>query len=181
MAAILGLDDEAVRGLCLAVAEGQVVEAVNFNSPGQVVIAGDAAAVQRAIEAAKGAGAKRALPLPVSVPSHCSLMRGAAAQLAEVLENISLQMPHFPVVHNVTVAAATSVDEIRELLVKQLYSPVRWTETVLHLQQNGSKLLIEAGPGKVLAGLTKRISRDLEALPLYDPATLDKVMEAVNG
>ena len=181
MAAILGLDDAVVRDVCAKAAAGQVVEAVNFNSPGQVVIAGDAAAVARAIDAAKTAGAKRALPLPVSVPSHCSLMAGAASQLATVLDDLELQMPSFPVVHNAVVAAADSVDAIRQLLVQQLHSPVRWTETVESLQRSGIKLLLEAGPGKVLAGLTKRISRDLEALPIYDPATLEKAMEAVNG
>ncbi|OOZ42979.1 ACP S-malonyltransferase [Solemya elarraichensis gill symbiont] len=180
MAAVLGLDDDAVRQVCADAAGEEVVEAVNFNSPGQVVIAGHAEAVARAIEAAKEAGAKRALPLPVSVPSHCALMKPAAEQLAEVLSGIEVSMPAIPVIHNVNVAVADAADGIRQMLVEQLYSPVRWTETVQRMQSDGVSLLVEAGPGKVLTGLARRIDRKLDAMPLFDPASLEKLMESLD-
>ncbi len=180
MAAILGLDDDVVCQVCADAAGGEVVEAVNFNSPGQVVIAGHAAAVTRAIDAAKEAGAKRALPLPVSVPSHCALMKPAAERLAEVLSDIDVSMPAIPVIHNVNVEIADNTDSIRQMLVEQLYSPVRWTETVQRMQSDGVSLLVEAGPGKVLTGLARRIDRKLDAMPLFDPASLVKLMESLD-
>ena len=160
MAAVLGLEDEQVKDICAEAAQGEVVEAVNFNSPGQVVIAGNAAAVERAMAAAKEAGAKRALPLPVSVPSHCSLMKPAAEKLAEALKDVAIVPPTIRVIHNADVAAYTDADQIKDALVRQLYSPVRWTETVNLLVEEGMTESAECGPGKVLAGLAKRINKD---------------------
>ncbi len=159
MAAVLGLDDELVREVCAAAAEGEVVEAVNFNSPGQVVIAGATAAVERAMALAKEKGAKRALPLPVSVPSHCQLMKPAAEKLAEALQNVAVQTPAIRVIHNADVAAYDDGERIKDALVRQLYSPVRWTETVNLLVEEGITESAECGPGKVLAGLAKRINK----------------------
>ncbi len=181
MAAILGLDDDQVRAACVAGAAGEVVEPVNFNSPGQVVIAGDASAVGRAVEAAKAAGAKRALLLPVSVPSHCALMQPAAEQLAERLAATTVRAPRIPVLHNVDVAATADADGVRDRLARQLYSPVRWVETVQRLAADGVTLVVEAGPGKVLAGLSKRIDKNLESLAVYDPATLAAALEAAHA
>ncbi len=181
MAAILGLDDDQVRAACVAGAAGEVVEAVNFNSPGQVVIAGDASAVGRAVEAAKAAGAKRALFLPVSVPSHCALMKPAAEQLAERLAATVVRAPRIPVLHNVDVAGAADADGVRARLARQLYSPVRWVETVQRLAADGVTLVVEAGPGKVLAGLNKRIDKNLESLAVYDPGTLAAALEAAHA
>jgi [acyl-carrier-protein] S-malonyltransferase len=178
MAAILGLSDEQVRSLCAGVAGGDVVAAVNFNSPGQVVIAGEAPAVGRAIEAAKAAGAKRALPLPVSVPSHCALMRPAAERLRSELDGARIRTPEVPVLHNVTAGPASDPDLIRDLLTQQLYSPVRWVEIVQALASQGVELLVEAGPGKVLAGLSKRIDKQLESLAVFDPPSLAGALEA---
>lgn len=159
MAAILGLDDDVVRQVCHDAAQGDVVEAVNFNSPGQVVIAGSTAAVERAMQLAKEQGAKRALPLPVSVPSHCSLMKPAADQLATALQNITLHTPQIRVIHNADVAAYHNAEQIKDALVRQLYCPVRWTETVNTLVSEGITESAECGPGKVLAGLAKRINK----------------------
>ena len=159
MAAILGLDDDVVRQVCHDAAQGDVVEAVNFNSPGQVVIAGSTAAVERAMQLAKEQGAKRALPLPVSVPSHCSLMKPAADQLATALQNITLHIPQIRVIHNADVAAYHDAEQIKDALVRQLYCPVRWTETVNTLVSEGITESAECGPGKVLAGLAKRINK----------------------
>ncbi|KXX64832.1 ACP S-malonyltransferase [Marichromatium gracile] len=178
MAALLGLDDDTVIALCAEQAGGEVLEAVNFNSPGQVVIAGASAAVARAVEAAKAAGAKRAVQLPVSVPSHCALMRPAAEQLAERLADLELTLPQVPVLHNVNVAPAADVAELRDLLVQQLYRPVRWVETVRKVAGDGVPTAIESGPGKVLAGLCKRIDRNMTTLPVFDPKTLDAALEA---
>lgn len=160
MAAILGLEDEQVRAICSVASEGEVVEAVNFNSPGQVVIAGNTAAVERAMTSAKEAGAKRALPLPVSVPSHCSLMKPAADKLAEALQSVDLKTPQIRVIHNADVASYDNADQIKDALVRQLYSPVRWTETVNLLVSDGITESAECGPGKVLAGLAKRINKE---------------------
>lgn len=179
MAAILGLEDDKVREVCAAAAEGDVVEAVNFNSPGQVVIAGNRAAVDRACELAKGAGAKRALPLPVSVPSHCALMKPAAERLSEKLAGIEITPPAIPVLHNASVETADDVATIRQLLSAQLYSPVRWVETVAQMAAAGTSLILEAGPGKVLSGLTKRIDRSLDSLAVFDPDTLNKALESL--
>ncbi len=179
MAAVIGLPDETVAAACAEAAEGLVCSPVNFNSPGQVVISGDRAAVERAGEILKKAGAKRVLPLAVSVPSHCALMKPAAERLAEELAKIKFAAPRIPVINNVDVAAAEYPEEIRDALVRQLYSPVRWVETVRALSALGVKLLVEAGPGKVLAGLTKRIDKDLSATSLNDPATLQAALDAV--
>jgi len=180
MAAILGLGDDQVAAACEEAAQGQVLAPVNFNSPGQVVIAGEAAAVERGIAAAKARGAKRAVPLPVSVPSHCALMRPAAERLAVALAAIPLASPRIPVLHNVTVDAVADPAAIRDRLVRQLYSPVRWVETVRCLADQGVELLLEAGPGKVLTGLTKRIDDRLEALAVLDPKGLALALEATN-
>lgn len=179
MAAILGLDDAQVIALCADQAEGAVLEAVNFNAPGQVVIAGERKAVERATVAAKAAGAKRAVVLPVSVPSHCALMRPAAERLAERIQGLALRLPDVPVIHNVDCTSADSVDGIRERLVAQLHSPVRWVETVAGVAAAGATLAIECGPGKVLTGLNKRITKDPATLPVLDPQTLDKALAAV--
>jgi [acyl-carrier-protein] S-malonyltransferase len=166
MAAILGLDDDAVRAVCTEAAQGEVLEAVNLNSPGQVVIAGNKAAVERGMEAAKAKGAKRALALPVSVPSHCALMHPAALKLADYLANVTINAPLIPVVHNADVAAYSDSDKIKDALVRQLYSPVRWVETVQHIATQGIVQSAECGPGKVLAGLTKRIVAELPCIAL---------------
>ncbi|MCU7796156.1 MAG: ACP S-malonyltransferase [Candidatus Thiodiazotropha sp. (ex Myrtea spinifera)] len=179
MAAILGLDDDKIREVCSAAAEGEVVEAVNFNSPGQVVIAGNKAAVDRACGLAKDAGAKRALPLPVSVPSHCALMKPAAERLADMLATIDVSSTTIPVLHNVSVEAADDADTIRQMLAAQLYSPVRWVETVGKMAASGTTTLLEAGPGKVLAGLTKRIDRNLKGVAIFDPDTLKNALETI--
>jgi [acyl-carrier-protein] S-malonyltransferase len=178
MAALLGLDDEAVATLCRDQADGEVLEPVNFNAPGQVVIAGDRAAVQRAVDASKQAGAKRAVMLPVSVPSHCALMNGAAVELAAALDHTEIHVPSIPVIHNVSVTMAESPALIREYLAQQLYSPVRWVETVTAIADLGVQLAIEAGPGKVLTGLSKRIDKRLTTLALFDPEGLSKALEA---
>ena len=181
MAAILGLDDAQVMALCAEHAQGDVLAAVNFNSPGQVVIAGSAAAVARAVTAAKPAGAKLAQPLPVSVPSHCALMRPAADRLAERLAEVALTLPSVPVIHNVNVAPAEDVAALRRLLVEQLYSPVRWVETVASVAAQGVTSALECGPGKVLIGLNKRITKTLNTLPVFDPKTLDAALEATSN
>jgi len=178
MAAILGLDDEAVRTACAGAAQGQVVSAVNFNSPGQVVIAGDADAVSRATEAAKAAGAKRAMLLSVSVPSHCALMKPAANELAGTLADLDIRAPAIPVISNVDVAPYRDAAGIRDGLARQLYSPVRWSETVTWLAANGVTRLVESGPGKVLAGLTRRIDRNLAATCLDTPASVHEAVQA---
>lgn len=178
MAAILGLDDDAVRAACReAAGEGDIVEAANFNAPGQVVVAGHSLAVERALEAAKARGAKRAVLLPVSVPSHCMLMRPAAAQLAERLQSVTIRTPRLPVVHNVDAETHSEPDAIRGALVAQLDQPVRWVDCVRRLRTTGASRLFELGPGRVLTGLAKRIDRELEAAAVYDPATLDNALK----
>ncbi len=179
MAAILGLDDDAVRQICEQAAQGEVLEAVNFNSPGQVVIAGTAAAVARGAEQARAAGAKRAVLLPVSVPSHCRLMQPAAAQMAQRLAGVAIRAPKLTVIHNAHVQSETTPDGIRQALVRQIESPVRWVETVRTMIAGGVNRIVECGPGKVLAGLNKRIDKQVETLAMYDPATLRAVLEAV--
>lgn len=178
MAAILGLEDEQVRQICAESAQDEVVEAVNFNSPGQVVIAGNAAAVERAMTVAKEAGAKRALPLPVSVPSHCSLMKPAADKLAEALKSVVIKQPQIRVIHNADVAAYDDADKIKDALVRQLYSPVRWTETVNALVSDGITESAECGPGKVLAGLVKRINKAAACSALTDAGQITAFIEA---
>ncbi|QOG47460.1 ACP S-malonyltransferase [Neisseria gonorrhoeae] len=178
MAAILGLEDEQVRQICAESAQGEVVEAVNFNSPGQVVIAGNAAAVGRTMAAAKEAGAKRALPLPVSVPSHCSLMKPAADKLAEALKTVEIKQPQIRVIHNADVAAYDDAGKIKDALVRQLYSPVRWTETVNALVSDGIAESAECSPGKVLAGLAKRINKAAACSALTDAGQITAFIEA---
>ncbi|EGQ7982092.1 ACP S-malonyltransferase [Vibrio vulnificus] len=175
MYAIIGLDDEAIAKACEEAAQGDVVSPVNFNSPGQVVIAGSKDAVERAGALCKEAGAKRALPLPVSVPSHCALMKPAAEKLAVALESIEFKAPQLPVINNVDVVAETDPAKIKDALVRQLYSPVRWTESVELMSSQGVEKLLEMGPGKVLTGLTKRIVKSLEAVAVNDVASLDAV------
>ncbi|MCB1801488.1 MAG: ACP S-malonyltransferase [Gammaproteobacteria bacterium] len=181
MAAILGLEDDVVRQVCADGARGDVVAPVNFNSPGQVVIAGTAAAVARVAELAKSAGAKRALMLDVSVPSHCALMKPAADRLAAAMQGMDFAAPSIPVLHNVDVSEAGAPDAIRQHLVEQLYSPVLWVDTVQAIAARGVDVILEAGPGKVLAGLIKRIDKSLNALPVFDPASLEKAMESINA
>ena len=166
MAAILGLDDDTVRAVCAEAALNDVLEAVNFNSPGQIVIAGNKAAVERGMELAKIKGAKRALPLPVSVPSHCALMKPAALKLAEYLKDVTITTPQIPVIHNADVASYDNADKIKDALVRQLYSPVRWVETVQAVYTQGITQAAECGPGKVLAGLTKRIVAELPCVAM---------------
>ncbi len=179
MAAVLGLDDDQVRALCSENAAGKVVEAVNFNAPGQVVVAGHRDAVERVMEAARRAGAKRVVMLPVSAPSHCALMRPAAERLAERLAEVEVRAPRIPVIHNADVSAHDDPEAIREVLVRQLHSPVRWVETIRRLTGEGVSTAIEAGPGKVLAGLNRRIDRALTTSPVYDGATLEAALAAM--
>ncbi|WP_188472214.1 ACP S-malonyltransferase [Hafnia psychrotolerans] len=176
MSAIIGLDNAAIAKACEESAQGQVVSPVNFNSPGQVVIAGNKEAVERAGAACKAAGAKRALPLPVSVPSHCALMKPAADKMAVALENVTFNAPQYPVVNNVDVKVETSPLAIRSALVRQLYNPVRWTESVEFMAAQGVEHLVEIGPGKVLTGLTKRIVDTLTAAAVNDSASLSAAL-----
>ena len=178
MAAIIGLDDAAIAKACADAAQGEVVAPVNYNSPGQVVIAGHKAAVERAGEACKAAGAKRALPLPVSVPSHCALMRPAAEQLAVDLAALHFNMPVIPVVNNVDVELADSAEAIKEALIRQLYSPVRWTETIEYFAAQGVTEVLELGAGKVLSGLIKRINKELNTSSITDSAALSAALTA---
>ena len=179
MAAVLGLDDAEIVLACAEAAAGDVVSAVNFNAPGQVVIAGSKAAVDRAIAACKARGAKRAMPLPVSVPSHCALMRPAADKLAEALVGISVNVPLVPVIHNADVASYTDPAAIRDALVRQLYSPVRWTETIRLLAAQGVLHQAECGPGKVLAGLNKRIEASVVSFALTNDAALETTLDTL--
>jgi [acyl-carrier-protein] S-malonyltransferase len=176
MAAILGLDDESVRAACAESAQAEVVEAVNFNAPSQVVIAGHAGAVKRAVEAAKARGAKRAVLLPVSAPFHSSLMAPAAARLREVLAAMSFRAPRIPVVHNVDAATRDDADAIKEALVRQADHPVRWVDCVRHFAERSVTHVLECGPGKVLAPLSRRISAGLEGMALADRAGLDQAL-----
>lgn len=179
MAAILGLEDAQVAAVCKQAEQGEVVTAVNFNAPGQVVIAGTAAAVERAVGLAREAGAKRAITLPVSVPSHCALMRPAAENMRRVLAKTTMHKPALPVLHNADVASYAEIEKIRDALVRQLYSPVRWVETVQNMEKRGMNIAIECGPGKVLAGLNKRIGRELVTLSIYDPDSLEEALSVV--
>lgn len=169
MAAILGLDDAQVMAACAEAALGEVVSAVNFNAPGQVVIAGSVAAVERAITACKAHGAKRAMSLPVSVPSHCALMRPAAERFAQSLAGISWQAPQIPLVQNVSAAVVADLDTLKRDLLAQLYNPVRWVESIQCLAANGVTDLLECGPGKVLGGLNKRCVKELNNYNLDSP------------
>lgn len=175
MYAIIGLDDQAIAAACQQAAQGQIVSPVNFNSPGQVVIAGQKEAVERAGVLCKEAGAKRALPLPVSVPSHCALMKPAAEKLATALAGLAFNTPSIPVINNVDVIAETDPAKIKDALVRQLYNPVRWTEAVQNMSEQGVEKLLEIGPGKVLTGLTKRIVKTLDAAAVNDSTSLEAV------
>lgn len=176
MAAVLGLDDAEIVAACAEAALDDVVEAVNFNSPGQVVIAGSQAAVTRAIEACKARGAKRAMLLPVSVPSHCALMKPAAEVLSAALSEVEIVAPRIPVLHNADVASYADPAEIRQALARQLYRPVRWTETIRHLVADGVDTMAECGPGKVLAGLNKRIDSSIRSSALTDGQALNDAL-----
>ena len=176
MAAILGLDDEMVKAVCAEAAENEVLEAVNFNSPGQVVIAGHKAAVERGMALAKARGAKRALALPVSVPSHCALMQPAATRLAQYLASVTMTAPTVDVLQNADVASFDTPEAIKAALVKQLHRPVRWVETIAHLAQDGVQLAAECGPGKVLVGLNKRIAPDMQQRALLDQALIEELI-----
>lgn len=178
MSAIIGLDDALIAKACDEAAQGEVVSPVNYNSPGQVVIAGHKAAVERANELCKAAGAKRALPLPVSVPSHCALMRPAAEQLAKDLQTLSFHAPVISVVNNVDVAIAGDAAVIQDALVRQLFSPVRWTETIEYLAAQGVTEVIELGAGKVLSGLIKRINKELVTTSVNDVVSLQAALAA---
>lgn len=181
MYAIIGLDNASIVNACEQAAQGQVVSPVNYNSPGQVVIAGNKEAVERAGVLCKEAGAKRALPLSVSVPSHCALMKSAAEKLAETLKDIVFQKPQFPIINNVNVKIETDAQAIKDALIAQLYSPVRWTEIVEYMANHEISLLIEMGPGKVLTGLTKRIVDTLSVCAVNDVASLATALESVNN
>ncbi len=178
MAAILGLEDGDVIAACEQSSEGDVVSAVNFNAPGQVVIAGSAAAVDRAVEACKEKGARKAMPLPVSVPSHCALMKGAAEELAKALDEVRFNDAVIPVIQNVNAAAETESARLKANLLKQLYSPVLWTDSVRALVNSGVEVSVECGTGKVLAGLVKRIDRSLAVHSIEDPDSLAKALDA---
>jgi len=181
MAAILGLDDTRVIELCLKASDKGVVEAVNFNSPSQVVIAGEKDAVAHACELMKEAGAKRALVLPVSVPSHCSLMKDAAMEYKYSVDNINFQMGNEKALHNVDADYSSNIDEIKSKLVEQLYKPVLWTSTVQKMKESGVEKLIEAGPGKVLAGLTRRIDKSLSGSAIIDTTSLRSTIEEISN
>lgn len=181
MAAVMGLDDAEIERICQEQAGDDVVEAVNYNSPGQVVIAGHAAAVERSAEALKAAGAKRAVLLPVSAPFHTSLMRPAGDKLAEALEAISVSAPETPVVHNVHAQTESDPEKIKELLIKQIYSPVKWVGCVQAMVDAGVEITVEAGPGKVLSGLNKRIHKALNCVNVDTPESLEKALAAVNA
>lgn len=182
MAAVLGLDDDGVRAACAEASEGdEIAEAANFNAPGQVVVAGRKAAVERAVEAAKVRGAKRAMLLPMSTPSHCSLMKPASERLAVELDKLDIQMPEPPVIHNESVSVASNTDELRDALVRQLYQPVRWAETIRSLIDSGVTHIVECGPGRVLAGLNKRIGGDAQTIALVDANSMTEAMASVKG
>lgn len=182
MAAILGLDDEGVRTACeQASRDDELAEAANFNAPGQVVVAGQKAAVERAIENAKQKGAKRAMLLPMSVPSHCTLMKPASERLAAKLNELALEEPKMPVIHNESVAPAQNLTQLREALVRQLYRPVRWAETITGLVDSGVTHIVECGPGKVLAGLNRRIGGNAQTIALTDASSLNDAVSLLKG
>ena len=181
MAAILGLDDDTVRAVCAEASVAGVVEAVNFNAPSQVVIAGHKAAVEKACEVAKAKGAKRALPLPVSAPFHSSLLKPASDQLREYLASVNVQVPAIPVINNVDVAVVNEPAQIKDALVRQAAGAVRWVESVQAIAAQGVTHVIECGPGKVLAGLTKRIDGNLIGASVFDPASLEETLKLVTA
>ncbi len=179
MAALLGLDDEAVAAACGEAAQGQVVEAVNFNAPSQVVIAGHKPAVERGMAAAKARGARRAVMLPVSAPFHSSLLKPAADRLAAYLDKVGVNAPRIPVVNNVDVATENDPARIKDALARQACNPVRWVEVIRRMVENGVTHIAECGPGKVLAGLTKRIDGNLQGHAIVDPQSLEQVLQAL--
>ncbi len=181
MAAIIGLEDHEVVAVCNESAQGEIVEAVNFNAPGQVVIAGHLSAINRSMALAKERGAKRALPLPVSVPSHCALMKPAAEKLAEYLTKIEINSPSTTVIHNVDVGSHNASEVICNALQEQLYKPVRWVDTIKFMFEQGVSEFVECGPGKVLVGLNKRIVKEAAHSFMYDLESLNKVKEQMNG
>jgi len=181
MAAIIGLEADKIINICNDIAENEVVSAVNFNAPGQVVIAGHIAAVERAMIAAKAAGAKRVIKLPISVPSHCTLMEDAAKELNLKLQQINIKAPDMNLIHNVDVTSHYSINAIRNALVKQLFNPVRWVESINFMYDQGVTTFVEAGPGKVLKGLNKRVVKGANHLTIYDLKSLDNVLEQLNG
>ena len=181
IAAILGLDEDAVKAACAQAAQGEVVEPANYNSPGQLVISGSRTAVERAIEIAKAKGAKRAMMLPMSVPAHSSLMRPAAERLRERIAAIEFKPAKSPVIQNVDVMSYQEPAAIKDALVRQLYSPVRWIETIKALADAGMKHIVECGPGRVLVGLNKRIDDRIQAASIHDKASLDAVKATTNG
>ncbi|CAB3717997.1 Malonyl CoA-acyl carrier protein transacylase [Paraburkholderia phenoliruptrix] len=181
MAAILGLDDDTVRAVCAEASAAGVVEAVNFNAPSQVVIAGHKAAVEKACEVAKAKGAKRALPLPVSAPFHSSLLKPASDQLREYLASVNVQVPSIPVINNVDVAIVNEPAQIKDALVRQAAGAVRWVESVQAMAAQGVTHVVECGPGKVLAGLTKRIDGNLIGASVFDPASLEETLKLLTA
>jgi [acyl-carrier-protein] S-malonyltransferase len=181
MAAILGLEDSVIIEICQKASNNGVVEAVNFNSPGQVVIAGEKNAVAHACELMKEAGAKRALILPVSVPSHCSLMKEAAAKFKTFIESVEFKAPNRKVIHNVDADYAGDIIDIKAKLVEQLHMPVLWTDSVNKMKESGVEKLIEVGPGKVLTGLTKRIDKSLSASAIIDVNSLKSTIEEISN
>lgn len=181
MAAIIGLDDEAIVKACAEAADGECVSAVNFNSPGQVVIAGHASAVERAVAKCKEAGAKRAMPLPVSAPFHTALMRPAGERLAENIMAMEFRAPKVPVVHNVHAQTEQDPAKIKQLMIEQIHSPVQWTSCVEFMARAGVTTTVECGPGKVLSGLNKRVEKSLQTLALEDVEGLDEALAAVKA
>ncbi len=181
MAAILGLDEDKVRAACAEASQGEVVQAVNFNSPGQVVIAGHAAAVKRACDAAKARGAKRALPLPVSAPFHSALMQPAAERLREYMQGVAFSAPRIPVINNVDVESYDEPARIKDALVRQAFNPVRWVETIQAFAARGVTHVAECGPGKVLAGMSKRVDGSLESMALADKASIEQGVAQSKG
>lgn len=184
IAAVLGLDDDKVEEACeeaMKARPGEVAAAVNFNAPGQVVVAGHATAVAYALEAARKNGARRTVTLPMSVPVHCELMRPATERLSSMLAEASVRAPEIPVVNNADVTMATDPDEIREALARQLFSPVRWTDAIRKLAQEGADVIVECGPGRVLSGLVNRIDRNLRTLSLHDPDSLQAALAVTGG
>ena len=179
MAAILGLEDQVIFDACGSALQGEVVDAVNFNAPGQVVIAGSAAAVDRAIDLCKKAGAKRAMALPVSAPFHTSLMKPAAEQLAELVSSTAFATPTIPVIHNVHAQTETDPERIKALMLEQIYKPVMWVDCITALKQGGASVFAECGPGRVLNGLTKRIDREITSFAMDDPASLDNALTTI--
>jgi len=181
MAAILGLSDEDVRAVCNEAANGEVVEPVNFNAPAQVVIAGHKTAVERACDIAKAKGAKRALTLPVSAPFHSSLLKPASDRLRRYLEGVTFKTPVIPIINNVDVSLLTDTIAIKDALVRQAASPVRWVETILLMQASGMQRVIECGPGKVLSGLVKRITTELQTDAIVDQASMESLLETIGS